>query len=125
MTRLFIIIGSAFGLLGVAAGAFGAHGLRSILSPEMLAIFETAVRYQMIHALALLAAAWLAHAAPGRAIHAAGGCFIAGILIFSGSLYLLTLSGVRAWGAVTPIGGIAFLAGWALMGWHGAKRVPR
>jgi uncharacterized membrane protein YgdD (TMEM256/DUF423 family) len=98
--------------VGVAFGAFGAHGLRGRLSPEMLAIFETGVRYQMYHALALLAVAALALSPGGRLIHAAGWCFTAGIVIFSGSLYALALTGTTTFGAITPLGGLAFLAGW-------------
>jgi uncharacterized membrane protein YgdD (TMEM256/DUF423 family) len=110
--RVFWILGCTFGLLAVAAGAFGAHALRARLSPEYLAVFETAVRYQMYHALALLAAGWASVQWPGGAAVWAGWLFTAGILIFSGSLYLLTLTGVRWLGAVTPLGGVAFLAGW-------------
>ena len=112
MGRTFWRLGGIFGFLGVAAGAFGAHALRSRLSPELLAVFETGARYQMYHALALLAVALAAARAPSQALRAAGWLFTAGILVFSGSLYLLALTGVRAWGAVTPIGGLCFLAGW-------------
>lgn len=100
------------GFVGVGLGAFGAHGLRGRLSPEMLAVFETGVRYQMYHALALLATAALMTRADGRAVVVAGWSFTAGILIFSGSLYALALTGVTILGAVTPIGGVAFLIGW-------------
>lgn len=117
MVRLFWILGSLFALLAVAAGAFGAHGLRGRLSPEMLAVFETAARYQMYHALALLAAAWGVERWGGGAPVAAGWAFAVGIVVFSGSLYLLTLTGVRWLGAVTPLGGVAFLAGWAALAW--------
>lgn len=99
-------------LLDVALGAFGAHGLKDVLSAEMKAVYETGARYQAYHALALFVVAWLAAQWPGRAVDAAGWCFIAGIVIFSGSLYALALSGVRALGAVTPIGGLLFMAGW-------------
>lgn len=119
--RLFWMLGAAFALLGVAAGAFGAHGLRARLPVEMLAVFETGVRYQMYHALALLGVAWAASVWPGGAVTAAGWLFTAGILIFSGSLYLLALTGTRWWGAVTPIGGVAFLVGWALLVWAAAR----
>jgi uncharacterized membrane protein YgdD (TMEM256/DUF423 family) len=117
MDRLFFSIGSVSALLGVAAGAFGAHALRARLSAEMLAIWETAVRYQMFHALALLAVAWAATRWPGSATTAAGWLFVAGTLVFSGSLYLLSLFGLRWLGAVTPIGGLAFLAGWGCLIW--------
>jgi uncharacterized membrane protein YgdD (TMEM256/DUF423 family) len=111
------------GFLGVGLGAFGAHGLRARLSPEMLAVFETAVRYQMYHVFAMLAAAWaLAHWQ--RRIFAVGGwLFAAGIVIFSGSLYGLALSGARWLGAITPIGGLAFLAGWLCLAWGAGARL--
>jgi uncharacterized membrane protein YgdD (TMEM256/DUF423 family) len=103
-------------LLAVAAGAFGAHGLRDRLAPDLLAIFETAARYQMYHALAMiLAALCAATRLAGPKSRAAGVLFGVGIAIFSGSLYLLALSGVRFLGAITPFGGAAFLAGWALL----------
>lgn len=115
MERIFFLLGSALAGLAVAAGAFGAHGLRERLAPDMLAVFETGARYQMYHALGLLGAAWAAGRWPGTATTAAGWCFVAGIVVFSGSLYVLSLSGVRWLGAITPLGGLAFLAGWALL----------
>jgi len=115
MTRLFWMLGSFFAFLAVAAGAFGAHALRARLTPDLLAIFETGARYQMYHALALLAVAWAATRWPGPAVTAAGWLFVAGIVIFSGSLYALALSGVRWLGAITPFGGVAFLAGWLML----------
>ena len=121
MDRIFFALGSLSGLLGVAAGAFGAHGLRDRLGPEMLAVWETAARYQLIHALALLAVAWAVTRWPGAATAAAGWLFITGTLVFSGSLYLLSLSGVRWLGAITPIGGVAFIAGWACLVWAALK----
>lgn len=112
MDRLFFGMGSVSALLAVAAGAFGAHGLRSRLSEELLAAFETGARYQMYHALALLAVAW-AHARwPGGVVSVAGWLFVGGTIVFSGSLYLLALTGQRWLGAVTPVGGAAFLLGW-------------
>jgi len=109
------------GFLGVAIGAFGAHGLRSRLSPEMLAVFETGVRYQMYHVFALLiVAAAIGHAGQARLLMIAGWSFIAGILIFSGSLYALALTGTTALGAITPIGGLAFLIGWACLAFFAA-----
>ena len=101
--------------LGVAVGAFGAHGLRERLTPEMLATFETGVRYHFIHALGLFAVAWAATRWPGTLVGAAGWLFVAGIVIFSGSLYLLSISGIRWLGAVTPIGGVCMIAGWVLL----------
>ncbi|GAB6388570.1 DUF423 domain-containing protein [Stutzerimonas marianensis] len=112
MIRLFLLLAGVFGLTGVALGAFAAHGLKSRLAPEMLAVFQTGVQYQMYHALALLAVALLSLHMPGRLLSAAGGLFAVGILLFSGSLYLLTLTGVGKLGIITPFGGVAFLAGW-------------
>ena len=125
MTRIFFLLGSLFALLAVAAGAFGAHALRARLTPELLAVFETGARYQMYHALALFVAAWASTRWPGRPVAAAGWLFAAGILVFSGSLYLLALSGVRWLGAITPLGGLCFLAGWgalALAAWRSEAR---
>jgi uncharacterized membrane protein YgdD (TMEM256/DUF423 family) len=101
--------------LTVAIGAFGAHGLKDKLTPAMFEVFETGVRYQAYHALALLGVGWLSTVAPGQFTQAAGWCFVTGIAVFSGSLYILSISGARWWGAVTPIGGLAFLAGWFLL----------
>jgi len=125
MERTFAIFGAASGFIAVAAGAFGAHALKARLSSEMLVIFETGARYQMYHALALLAVAWAATRWPGRATTASGACFMAGTVLFSGSLYLLAFTGVRSFGAITPAGGVLFLAGWLLLGlaaWRGAPR---
>lgn len=119
MPRLFWLLGATFAFLGVAAGAFGAHGLRGRVSTDLLAVFETAVRYQMYHALALFAVAALLGARASGAATAAGWLFVLGVLIFSGSLYALVLSGVRWLGAITPLGGVAFLAGWLLLAWAG------
>lgn len=115
MQRTFLLIGALAGLVGVAFGAFGAHGLRGQLSPEMLTVFETGVRYQMYHALALMLAAAIMDRVPGRAIVAAGWLFAAGIVLFSGSLYLLAVTGITVLGAITPVGGVAFLLGWACL----------
>jgi uncharacterized membrane protein YgdD (TMEM256/DUF423 family) len=117
MIRLFFSIGAASALIGVAAGAFGAHGLRDRLTPDLLAVWETAVRYQLYHALALFAVAWALSRWPGRAGEAAGWLFVVGTVLFSGSLYALSLSGQRWLGAITPLGGVAFLAGWACLIW--------
>jgi len=112
MERHFLRLGALSGFLGVAAGAFGAHALRARIGPEMLTVFETGARYQMYHALALVAVAWAATRWPGALTTAAGWCFVAGTVLFSGSLYGMALTGQRALGAVTPLGGVAFLAGW-------------
>lgn len=111
----FFALGALFAMVAVAAGAFGAHGLRARVDPGMLAVFETGARYQMYHALGLLAVGWAAAVEPGRLASAAGWLFVAGILVFSGSLYALVLTGVRALGAITPLGGVAFIAGWACL----------
>ena len=115
MARTFMFVGALMGFVGVALGAFGAHGLRGRLSPEMLAVFETGVRYQMYHAIALLVLAALMSRWDGWAVQVAGWSFTAGILLFSGSLYALALTGVTTLGAITPIGGVAFLVGWAAL----------
>ena len=112
MDRTFFLIGALSAFVGVAAGAFGAHGLKSRLSEDLLAVFETGVRYQMYHAFALVAAAWAASRWPGGLTTAAGWLFVAGTVVFSGSLYALSLTGQRWLGAITPLGGLAFLAGW-------------
>ncbi|HEX8144596.1 MAG TPA: DUF423 domain-containing protein [Pyrinomonadaceae bacterium] len=117
MERVFFVAGVASAFIGVAAGAFGAHGLKSRLSPEMLATFEVGVRYQMYHAFALIVAAWAQTRWPGTLLSASGWLFIAGTLLFSGSLYLLSLTGLRWLGAITPLGGLAFLAGWLCLAW--------
>ena len=121
MTRTFVALGAISALLAVAAGAFGAHALRARLSPDLLAVFETAARYQMYHALGLLAVAWMVTRWPGPWPVRAGWLFVAGTVLFSGSLYALALTGVRWLGAITPLGGAAFLAGWLCLAW-GASR---
>jgi uncharacterized membrane protein YgdD (TMEM256/DUF423 family) len=124
----FLPAGAVLGGLAVAAGAFGAHGLKPLLSVEMLAVFETAVRYQLYHALALLLAGLLleqgAEADRKRRtlLRLAGRLFLAGILLFSGSLYCLALSGIRWLGAITPIGGLCFIAGWGCMAWAASRK---
>lgn len=114
-TALWLRIGSALMFLAVAMGAFGAHALKGSLSEEMRTVFETAVRYQAYHALGILAAVWIHQQFNAKYAAAAAICFALGILLFSGSLYALTLSGVRKLGMITPIGGLCFLAGWALL----------
>jgi uncharacterized membrane protein YgdD (TMEM256/DUF423 family) len=117
MDRLFFAIGSLSAFLGVALGAFAAHGLKGKLTPDMFNIFEVGVRYHMYHALGLLAVAWVSTRWPGTSSTAAGWSFIFGTIVFSGSLYLLALGGPRWLGAITPIGGLAFLIGWILLAW--------
>jgi len=112
VSRAFVVLGALSGLVGVGLGAFAAHGLRGRLSPDLLEIFETGTRYQMYHALGLLAVAWAATRWPGGLVTAAGWLFVAGTVVFSGSLYLLGLTGQRWLGAVTPLGGLALLLGW-------------
>lgn len=117
MTQTFTLLGSALMFLGVAAGAFGAHGLSGYFAnyPDLRGTFDTAVRYHMIHALALFISAWLADKWPGSLPTWSGWLFFMGIVVFSGSLYLLVFTRVRWLGAITPIGGVAFLAGWACL----------
>jgi len=110
--RLFFSLGAASAFVAVAAGAFGAHALRARLDAGALAVFETGARYQMYHALGLLAVGWAAARWPGPWATRAGWLFVLGTVLFSGSLYGLALSGVRWLGAITPLGGVAFLAGW-------------
>jgi uncharacterized membrane protein YgdD (TMEM256/DUF423 family) len=117
MDRVFFTIGAWLAALGVAAGAFGAHTLRTRVSPEMLAVFDTGVRYQLIHALGLLGVAWAAIRWPGAATSLAGWLFLGGTALFSGSLYLLALSGTPAFGAITPLGGLALIGGWLVLAW--------
>lgn len=112
--RLILSLAGVFGFLGVALGAFGAHALKTRLSPDMLAIFETGVRYQMYHVFALILTGILAQQTPNTYWQYSALCFVIGICIFSGSLYLLAGSGIKAWGAVTPLGGLFLLVAWGL-----------
>ena len=121
MDRLFFALGALAAFLAVALGAFAAHGLKARLDATMLVTFETGVRYHMYHALALLAVGWAATRWPGAAVNASGWLFVAGIVLFSGSLYALSLTGVRWLGAITPFGGLAFLAGWLCLAWAAWK----
>ena len=116
MLRVFLLLAALAGFTGVALGAFAAHGLKSQLSAEYLAVFQTGVHYQLVHALALFGVALLAERLPGRLLTAAGILFAVGILLFSGSLYALTLSGLGKLGMITPLGGLCFLAGWLCLG---------
>ena len=122
MDRTFLLIGALAAFLGVAFGAFGAHALRARLSPEALAVFETGVRYQMYHAFAVLIVALALVHLDGWAVRAAGWLFTIGIVLFSGSLYAVAFTGIRTFGAITPIGGVAFLAGWLLLVWVAIAR---
>jgi uncharacterized membrane protein YgdD (TMEM256/DUF423 family) len=122
MERIFLAIGAISAFVAVAAGAFGAHGLKNRLSPEMLTVFETGVRYQMYHAFALIVAAWAQTRWPGTFLTTSGWLFIAGTVLFSGSLYLLSLTGLRWLGAITPLGGLAFLAGWLCLAWAALRQ---
>ena len=118
MDRALAVLGSGLAFLAVLAGAFGAHALGAAFQayPQSRTTFDTAAQYHLLHALAILFAAWAAARWPGSLAPAAGAAFAAGILLFSGSLYLLSLTRARAWGMITPLGGLAFLAGWALLG---------
>lgn len=112
MVRLCFALGALSAFVAVAAGAFGAHALKARVSPDMLAVFEVGVRYQMYHAFALFACAWAAQRWPGLLVGSAAVLFVAGTLVFSGSLYALAVTGARWLGAITPLGGLALLAGW-------------
>jgi uncharacterized membrane protein YgdD (TMEM256/DUF423 family) len=125
MERRLYLLGAIAGFLGVALGAFAGHGLEARLTPDMRAVFETAVRYQMYHAFALFAAGWALSRWQHRAFAVGGWLFLTGIVIFCGSLYALALSGHRWLGALTPVGGLAFLAGWLCLAWgSGSKLRP-
>jgi uncharacterized membrane protein YgdD (TMEM256/DUF423 family) len=129
MERIFLTLGSAMGFLAVALGAFGAHGLKRKLAPladgaDRLAWWETAAHYHLTHALALGLVAFLVARAPSTAATASGWLFLVGMLVFSGSLYAMTLTGVRVLGAITPIGGLCLLAGWASLGFAAWKSLP-
>lgn len=114
MMRWWLVLGAVNAFLSVAAGAFGAHALKARLPPDLLVIFETGARYHMYHALGLLAVGVLSLVRPSSLLNGAGWAMLVGIVLFSGSLYALALSGIRVLGAVTPLGGLGFLAGWAL-----------
>ncbi len=119
--RTFVLLGAVFGGIAVALGAFAAHALAAHGAPRMLEVFETAVRYQMFHALALFAVAWVGQATHAASARLAGWAFVLGIVLFSGSLYAMVFSGVRTLGMITPLGGVAFIIGWvalAVAGWR-------
>src|SRR4051812_32374895 len=113
----FLVFGSIIAGLGVAAGAFGAHALKEILDAPMLQVFETATRYLMYHAFGLCIVSWAIDRYPEQRLQKSGWLFIIGILLFSGSLYGVSLAGIRWLGAVTPVGGLTFITGWLLLGW--------
>lgn len=115
-TKLFLILGAVNAFLSVGLGAFGAHGLKAKLAPDLLAVYKTGVEYHFYHALGLMAVGLVAAQFPQSAlVRGSGWAMLAGIVIFSGSLYILSITGVRWLGAVTPIGGVAFLVAWALL----------
>ncbi|MGQ0810906.1 MAG: DUF423 domain-containing protein [Nitrospiraceae bacterium] len=116
--RLLFILGCFFAGSGVATGAFGAHALKSILTVEMLAVYDTATRYQMYHAFGLFVVAWVSRHHPRARVELSGWLFALGIILFSGSLYAVSLSGIQWLGAITPLGGVAFIGGWVLLGWR-------
>ncbi|MHC5130514.1 DUF423 domain-containing protein [Pseudomonas glycinis] len=116
MLRGFLMLAAFFGFTGVALGAFAAHGLKNRLTPEYLTIFHTGITYQLVHTLALFGVALLATQIQGRLITWAGLSFTVGIVLFSGSLYLLTMTGISKLGIITPFGGLAFLIGWVCLG---------
>ena len=122
MVKTLVVLAALAGFLAVALGAFGAHALKARLAPELLTVFQTGVQYHFYHALALLGVAILLILNPHMAsLILSAGFFIAGIVLFSGSLYVLSVFGIRWVGAITPIGGLAFLVGWGLLGWSGYK----
>lgn len=122
--RHWVTVAAVNGMIAVIAGAFGAHYLRTRLRPELLNAYEVGVRYEMYHALALLAVAWLASRRPGRLINASGVCMTIGIVLFTGSLYALALTGVTKLGLITPFGGLLLIVGWLLMAVAGTKSAP-
>lgn len=124
MNRLFLMIGACSAGLGVAAGAFGAHALRARVEPRLLEVFETGARYQMYHALALVAVGLVATRWQGSLLSASGWFFVAGTVLFSGSLYAMTFTGIRALGAITPLGGVCFIAGWICLAMAVLRNAP-
>ena len=116
--RRFMLLGSVMAGLAVAAGAFGAHMLKGILDPAMLAVYDTATRYQLYHATAIVLTGLAARACDDARLAVAGWLFTAGIVLFCGSLYVVALFGIRWIGAITPVGGVALMIGWSLLGWR-------
>lgn len=117
----WLVTGALAAGIGVGLGAFGAHGLRTRVEPQMLAVFETGVRYQLYHAFAMIAVAWVLSRGPAPFASAAGWAFLVGTFLFSGSLYLLVLTGTRWLGAITPFGGISFILGWCLLAYQALR----
>lgn len=122
MERTFFALGAISAFIAVAVGAFGAHGLKNKLSSDMLAIFEVGVRYHMYHSFGLIAVAWAYSRWPSSLVTTSGWLFVIGIILFSGSLYALSLTGIRVLGAITPFGGLAFLAAWFCLFWIAIKK---
>ena len=122
LPRALFAVGAVSGALAVAAGAFGAHALADAVSPERLATFRTGASYHLVHALATCTAALVATLVPGRAVRTAGWLFVAGTVLFAGSLYALVLLDLPVLGAVTPLGGVAFIAGWLALAWGVGRR---
>jgi uncharacterized membrane protein YgdD (TMEM256/DUF423 family) len=121
MLKQILTITAISGALAVVLGAFGAHGLKKIISPEMLEVYKTGVQYQFYHTFSLLAVGILMQFRQSKALNWSAYFFIAGIVLFSGSLYALAISGIKVLGAITPIGGVAFIAGWILLAIHCPK----
>ena len=120
-SRWLVLIGCISAGLGVAAGAFGAHMLKDLLEPNMLAVYDTATRYQMYHGFGLVLSGLVVHVRRDGGAAKAGWLFLAGTLLFCGSLYGVSLLGIRWLGAVTPVGGVLFIVGWLVLGWRGLK----
>jgi uncharacterized membrane protein YgdD (TMEM256/DUF423 family) len=118
----FFVTAALFGFVAVGLGAFGAHALKSVISADMLSIFETGVRYQMYHALALLCVSWALQKRHDAILFVSAWFFVVGVVLFSGSLYALSLTGMRAFGILTPFGGLSFMGGWFMMAWGFWKR---
>jgi uncharacterized membrane protein YgdD (TMEM256/DUF423 family) len=124
MSKYFIFLGSVNAFLAVGLGAFGAHGLKSRITPDLLDVYQTGVHYHMFHALGLILVGVIAHWLSNSNLVAwSGGLILSGIIIFSGSLYILSLTGIRTFGAITPVGGVAFLAGWILLAYASLKNL--
>jgi uncharacterized membrane protein YgdD (TMEM256/DUF423 family) len=123
LAKNFLVIAALAGFLAVALGAFGAHALKAKLAPDLMAVYQTAVQYHFYHTLALFGVAVLLLNFPQQGVLVASAiCFVVGLVVFSGSLYALAFSGVRWLGAITPLGGLAFMGGWLLLAWFGIKQ---